>query len=344
MKVCFIAPKTINMVSGGPLTQILNTSDSLKSLGVEISFFNQWDKFDNQNYDLYHVFVGTMLNYDITQRLKQFNKKFVVSSIFFTKRSPIFIRSVIKIEDFINKFYSGIRTDYGIIKQVCESSNHVLPNTNAEANLIQRGLKISADKITVITNGVDSKFLHSTPDLFVKTYGVKDFILNVGHLGSKRKNVLSLIRAVKDLNVPTVIIGKIHNNDYGNKCLYEASLNKNILIIPGLENDSEMLASAYSACKIFALPSLFETPGIAALEAAISGANIVITKFGGTFEYFKENAIYINPYNVESIRDGIIRSFNTPSNSSLTNHIKNNFLWSKVGELTLNVYDKVINS
>jgi len=43
-----------------------------------------------------------------------------------------------------------------------------------------------------------------------------------------------------------------------------------------------MLASAYAACDVFVLPSMFETPGIAALEAGLAGAKIVITKYGGT--------------------------------------------------------------
>ncbi len=35
-----------------------------------------------------------------------------------------------------------------------------------------------------------------------------------------------------------------------------------------LDHDDPLLASAYAAARVFALPSWFETPGLAALEAA----------------------------------------------------------------------------
>ena len=39
-----------------------------------------------------------------------------------------------------------------------------------------------------------------------------------------------------------------------------------------MEHRDPLLALAYSACSVFALPSTLETPGLAALEAAAAGA------------------------------------------------------------------------
>jgi glycosyltransferase involved in cell wall biosynthesis len=125
--------------------------------------------------------------------------------------------------------------------------------------------------------------------------------------------------------------------------LKEASLNKNILIIPGLENDSEMLASAYAACEVFALPSLFETPGIAALEAGLAGAKIVITPHGGTRDYFGLLAQYVDPSSVESIRMGIVSALSVNRTDTLQHHIKKEFLWSTAAEKTLAVYQRVLS-
>ena len=107
-------------------------------------------------------------------------------------------------------------------------------------------------------------------------------MLNVGHIGPGRKNVFRLIQALEKINAPSVIIGRIEENEYGKMCLDAAKNNPRLLILDAIPNDSELLASAYAACSVFALPSLFETPGIAALEAALAGASVVITKFGGT--------------------------------------------------------------
>lgn len=102
-----------------------------------------------------------------------------------------------------------------------------------------------------------------------------------------------------------------------------------------------MLASAYGSCDTFVLPSQFETPGIAALEAGLAGAKIVITPFGGTKEYFKDMVEYPDPYSVESIKNSIEKSLNKSKDDNLRNHIKNNFLWSKIAEKTSEVYGNV---
>ena len=166
--------------------------------------------------------------------------------------------------------------------------------------------------------------------------------MNVGHIGPARKNILNLIHALKNIDHPAVIIGKITDSPYSKQCIEEAKKSKNILIIPGIDNNSELLASAYAAANVFVLPSLFETPGIAALEAALAGSKIVITPHGGTKDYFTTMAQYVEPYSVDSIREGIITSLNEKKNPELKEHIKKEFLWSRVAEKTLTVYKSVL--
>ena len=81
------------------------------------------------------------------------------------------------------------------------------------------------------------------------------------------------------------------------------------MLIGSLDNQSEMLASAYAASDTFVLPSQFETPGISALEAALAGAKIVITPYGGTKEYFKNMAEYVDSGSSEAIKAGIEKSW-----------------------------------
>ena len=119
-------------------------------------------------------------------------------------------------------------------------------------------------------------------------------------------------------------------------------MNKNILLIDELENNSPLLASAYAACDTFVLPSLFETPGIAALEAALSGAKIVITPFGGTKDYFKDMVEYVDPKSIESIQNGIEKSLNLSKSNSLQNSIKENYLWGKIAQRSLEIYRSLL--
>jgi glycosyltransferase involved in cell wall biosynthesis len=213
-----------------------------------------------------------------------------------------------------------------------------MPNTIAEAKLIEKGLGVPKEKIHCIPNGVSERFLSADSTLFQKKYGIKDFILNVGHIGPDRKNVLSLIRALHYIDHPAVIIGQVIDSREAEMCLKEAKKNKNLLVIDGLDHDSPLLASAYAACKVFALPSKFETPGIAALEAGLAGANIVITPHGGTREYFGNYAEYVNPYSIRSIRTGIENALNVSRTEALKKHIHDNFLWSHIAQKMRDVY------
>ncbi len=338
MKIMMGSYQTLSISHGGPRVQILETKNELEKLGVTVSLFDVWKEFSYKEYDAFHLFAGNIGTFHIAKHIHSLGIPLVTSSIFFTRHSPFAIKSVVTANKILHKFKKGLWSDYWLSHQIFKWSKSVLPNTTDEATLIEKGLSIPKEKITVIPNGVHSRFENGNPTLFKKKYGIEKFILNVGHIGPERKNVLNLLRAVKTIDYPVVIIGRITSGKYYEQCKEEAAKNKNILLIDGLLNDSEMLASAYAACDVFVLPSLFETPGIAALEAGLAGAKIVITPHGGTKEYFLSMAEYVEPTSAESIRKGIINALDKKKDVQLQTHIKKEFLWSSVAEKTLNVY------
>lgn len=329
------------MVSGGPQTQLHQTAKFLPNYGVEVELFNQWKSLDQRDYDLVHLFGANYINHDLAMRLSHFKIPYLVSPIFYTRRHPSFIRFSRKLENFAKKFFLGIWTDYGFSAAVCRHSAGILPNTTAEARLIEKGFEIPKEKIEVVPNGVEARFRDADPSLFVSKYGIKDFILNVGHIGSLRKNALRLVKALSQIDHPAVIIAKVHNNAYANLVLQEAKKNSNLLIIEGIDHHSDMLASAYAACDVFVLPSYFETPGIAALEAAVAGAKIVITDVGGTKEYFGDDAIYVNHRSVSSIKKGIQQGLNQKKHPALKERILKEYNWEKIAGKTAAAYRRL---
>ena len=76
-----------------------------------------------------------------------------------------------------------------------------------------------------------------------------------------------------------------------------------------IDHDDPRLASAYAAARVFALPSWFETPGLAALEAALAGAAVVITPLGCTREYFGDRVEYARPDRPAELRRAIERAW-----------------------------------
>lgn len=342
MKITLACYESLSMIHGGPRVQVLQTKRGLEELGVEVSLLNPWEQFGKGSSDLVHLFAAHLATFHLASTFHSFDIPFVASSIFFTKHPPAVIRATLKANALLKKFRSGIWTNYEYTRQVCEWSRAVLPNTTEEGRLISEGMNIPAAKVTVVPNGVEPRFEFGDPSLFTKKYGLKDYILNVGHIGPERKNMLNTIRALKQIDHPSVIIGKITDTPYARQCVAEAKESKNILIIPGFDNGSEMLASAYAAASLFALPSRFETPGIAALEAALAGTRIVITPYGGTKDYFGDLATYVEPTSVESIRAGIERTLSASVDPRIKQRMKDEFLWSKVAEKTLAVYRSVL--
>src|ERR1041385_176812 len=278
MKVCLATYQSVVLLKGGPRTQLLQTKCSLEKLGVDVSLFESWQEIDRDSVDLIHLFGANIGTYHFAREIHKLGIPLVVTPIFYTRRPAFLVRSVVAIDSVARKLANGTWTDYGIEAEICSWANKVLPNTNDEARLVEKGLGTAREKISVVPNGVEGRFYNAHPSIFTNKYGIENFILNVGHIGPARKNVFRLIQALEKINHPAVIIGRIENNEYGHKCLEEAKKNPRLLMLDSLPNDSELLASAYASCDVFVLPSQFETPGIAALEAALAGAEIVITR------------------------------------------------------------------
>ena len=341
MRVTLAGYQAVSILHGGPSTQIRNTAKYLPKFGVDVRFFDPWVPLRKEDTDLFHIFAANIGTYHLAREIRSLGIPLIVSPIVFSLHTTAFIRNVLRWGRLIQRVGKGIWFDYAITADMCQWASRVLPNTAAEGKLVSEGLGVAPAKISVVPNGVDERFYTADPTPFVEKYGVRDFILTVGHTGHIRKNVLALIRALSEIDHPAVIIGRFISGEYGDACRREAAKHSHILLIDGLEHGSEMLASAYAACDTFVLPSMFETPGIAALEAALAGAKVVITPYGGTKEYFGDLAGYVEPSSVVSIRNGIKAALARKKGTELREHVRKNFLWQAVAQKTAAAYREV---
>ncbi|OGU77763.1 MAG: hypothetical protein A2V93_10835 [Ignavibacteria bacterium RBG_16_34_14] len=342
MKICFATHEGVILSRGGPYTKIMEVREKLIQKGIEVDLFNMWHPKLNA-YDLVHLISSGFSVYNLARNMRSSKVRFIVEPVFFSTHSASFLKIFSKLDKITRKVSRGIWFDYGFTRDICEWAVKVTPNTSEELNLISEAFSIPKEKFKIIHNGVSDRFLNADPSLFEKEFGIKNFILCVGHIGAARKNIPSLVKALSKINHPAVFIGKIIDSNESEKVLKEAGNNKNLKIIEAMDNNSPMLASAYAACNTFVLPSLYETPGITALEAGLAGTKIVITPYGGTKDYFNDMAVYVNPYSVDSIKEGIEKTLNKPKDDKLKEHIKQNFLWNKIADETINLYNEVLN-
>ena len=344
MKIYLASYQTLMINRGGPTYKILSLKHTLENMGIDVQLYDMWDynlKFTDQ--DIIHIFNANVHTYPMAINLKLYGAKYVVNPIFFSNHSAQMIHMYRMLEAPFRKIFKRTYSDYFFTEYVCDNAEMVLPNTRDEGNLLCGALGVKREKIQVIYNGVEERFAHADPSLFEKKYGLKDFILYVGHLGPVRKNGLNIIRALQKIDHPSVIIADILNNEEGAACREEIQKSKNITHIHWLKHDDPLFESAYAACHTFILPTRYETPGRAALEAGLAGANVVITPYGGTREYFDTYAEYAEPSSIMSILKKTESALNKEKSSELKDHILQNFLWDKIAKQTVEMYKHVLS-
>lgn len=342
MTVYVAGYQAVSILHGGPRTQIAETVRALGQAGVEARQFDPWSPFRPEHGDIFHLFAANIGTYHLAREIHALNIPLVVSPITFSRHSSRTVRTALAVTRMAQKAGRGIWSDYALCADICSWADRLLPNSTDEGRLLARGYGVPQEKITVIPNGVEPRFGEADPALFRQTYGLDRFILSVGHTGHERKNVLLLLKALGRIDHPSVVIGRIINSRYGEACVREAERHKQILLLDGMDHASPMLASAYAACDVFVLPSHFETPGIAALEAGLAGAKVAITPYGGTKEYFRDHVEYVEPTSEESIRRGIVQALDRTNDGRLREHIRTHYLWEHVARMTADVYREVL--
>jgi glycosyltransferase involved in cell wall biosynthesis len=225
-------------------------------------------------------------------------------------------------------------------RELLKLASMVLPNSWSEATQLMRLFGVARERIRVVPNGVVPAVAFASPELFRETWGKDTFVLFVGRV-EPRKNTLGLIRATSRLDVPLVVIGEAPAGSKGYKEECQRVGGDRVSWFGRLDHHDPLLASSYAAARVFVLPSWFETPGLAALEAAIAGCAIAITPFGATKEYFGDLVNYARPDRPAEIRRAVLKCWDDGPDPRLSQRIATHFVWPKVAQITAEVYDQV---
>ena len=344
MKILFNTHNIAFQNPGGGEIQLLKTKEYLKKEGIQVKNFNKFeDKI--KDYDILHNFTILSDCYDTLKYAHQ-NKILIALSTIWWPSTEYALNSDQSFKDKLKTLSYILINKHNLfnlskVKEMMNIANLLLPNSRTEGEMITKHFGINSNKIHPVPNGVDERFAKANPKLFQEKYGIKDFVLYVGRI-EPRKNVLSLIKAIK--NKPLVIIGEAPDNqkNYEKLCKKEAS--KKVIFLGKLNHNDLLLESAYASCNTFVLPSWYETPGLVALEAGLAGAKIVITSRGATKDYFNDYVEYIDPKNLKDIKEKVEKSLKKEKTSELKDYILNNFLWKNVAVKTKEAYEKILSS
>nr|WP_299063332.1 glycosyltransferase family 1 protein [uncultured Polaribacter sp.] len=224
------------------------------------------------------------------------------------------IKTVVTIHDLIfiryPKLYSFFDRKIHLRKVTfsAKNANKIVAISQQTKRDIVDYLKIDASKIEVIYQGCHATFKEQKSDSFKKQVREKfilpkKFILNVGAL-NERKNILSLIKAIKKIETPLVVIGaKTAYFKVLKAYVDEHQLENQVQF---LENVSMAeLSAIYQMAAVFVYPSIFEGFGIPIIEALYSKTP-VITSTGSCFsEAGGPDSIYLAPKDIDALSSSI---------------------------------------
>lgn len=325
MKILFNTYPTAFNTPGGGEQQLLDYKKYLEKNEIDIELFNQWDSLP-QDCDILHFFStmpGSLSALDYIK--KELNLPLVISPNFWPD-----------IEEWKK---SGTYDEIKTILWLCEK---IIVNSFIEEEWLVRHMKIDSSFISVVHNMYNNIFLQKIEkNLFKNHFNIKEkYILNVANI-EPRKNQLSFLKALKDYpEYQLITIGSIRESWYFDACKEVAG--DQFMHLGRLSNDDPLLRSAYSGCEFFAMPSLVETPSISALEAAVSGCKILITDIGSTREYFSDFVEYINPYDIEGMKESIKNIIIKVNNEKLEKHISDNFSSDVIIKQLTSVYSNLV--
>lgn len=339
-RVAFYVYPTAFQSPGGGEIMLLKTKEYLEKAGVTVKLLDPWsDKLSS--FDILHTFGSVKDCLPMIRSAKDQGILTVLSTVCWYSWSSAWGIPTTPSRRFMSLLQQAAKEIFPAFpserRKMMLLSDLLMPNSEAEARQLVRYFRVPRDRIRVIPNAVDEHFAGAAPDLFVQKYGLRDFILTVGRI-EPRKNQLNVIRALNGTGKTLVLIGDYvpQYKSYYERCRKEAG--PDVHFLGPMPHESELLKSAYAACNTFLLATWLETPGLAALEAALAGAKVVITREGATREYFEDFVAYVNPASPRDIRRRTLEMFGQDRSAGLREHVRSRYSWTRTAELILEAY------
>lgn len=319
-----------NSIAGDGI-QLIKTKEYLEKLQVNVEISSD-PSHDLSGIDLVHIFNIMPVEevYPFFQNANRQGKKIVLSPIFWDPRE--FLEQSGSPNDFQGWWLKTMPLRLEILNRTAM----ILPNSKLELAALESVFP-ELPPAMIVPNAADIAFAAARPERFIRRYQWRDFVLSVGRI-CRRKNQLALIKAMKALKLPLVLIGPLNDSLYYRECRRQAAGGKTLFLDCLKGND---LASAYAAAKVHALVSWYDTPGLVSLEAALAGCNIVSTDRGSAREYFGGLVDYCDPGDPESIKNAVANSWHKKPDRRLKQLVLEKYTWEKAALATLEAYKAV---
>ncbi|WP_312344365.1 glycosyltransferase family 4 protein [Chryseobacterium binzhouense] len=222
------------------------------------------------------------------------------------------IKKIVTIHDLIferyPQYYSFFdrKIHFWKFRKAANSADKIIAISEQTKRDIIHFLKVPESKIEVIYQGCHKAFKEQQSEEFIQKTREKyslpgRFILNVGTI-EERKNLLNVVKALKDTNIPLVVVGK--KTKYFRKVEQFVQQHKiSVQFLEGVSMDE--LATIYKLANIFVYPSFFEGFGIPVIEALFSKTVVITSNTSCLPEAGGPDSVYVDPKNHLDIQSKI---------------------------------------
>lgn len=333
MKIAYIiTPHAVVERSNGIRSQAETWATALRQKGHQVDYINHWDYYDWPSYDAIHFFgpgpwVNTVRNY-----IRKKNPKCIYSPIY--DPSPYHENPIQRWQKRLSDLTHGkFRSTLYEVRREYQGYKCILVRSEHERTQIHKLFDVPEDLITKVPLSF-SHNLNIEENLPEK----QPFVFHMSLFTQPRKNVVRLIKAAQKYGFQLIIAGNPGTQENLDNMMAVINKAPNIKVL-GFINEEQKI-NLYRHAQVFALPSISEGVGIVAVDAALYGADIVITEIGGPKEYYNDMAEIVNPYSVDAIGQACVNLLNGKTyQPPLREHIIKEYSLSTVADRLIKVYN-----
>lgn len=191
----------------------------------------------------------------------------------------------------------------------------VVFRSQAEESHFRQYLELQDKEVIRVPPLISPKFFRkNVTSVFKESYGLQSYAIWTGII-EPQKNQLAAVQAFSGLDIDLVISGGVRVQSYADECKRQAG--PNIKFIPPIPFGSEQHLSALAHSQmVVELPLDF--PGTSAIEAAVLGSRLLLSKSDWTEELLGPYCTQVDPHNEEGIRSAVVQLLSANKSAQLS--------------------------
>jgi glycosyltransferase involved in cell wall biosynthesis len=253
----------------------------------------------------------------------------------------------------IKRFYSFIRMQAFVARRL----DRIITVSRSSAKDARLFFRVSADKIRVVYNGIDTAICSVDEEASRH----RDGLIMVANTDDRKKGVLYLLQALQllgdDGTKLTIVDDAARHSSYiedvgplpsyGSKLVRKLNLDGMVHFTGRLTR--EELARHYAAAQIAVVPSLYEGFGLPAAEAMACGTPVIATTGGALPEVVGDAGRLVPPANAGALAAAIRQLLNDKQaqrqmSEAGKRRVREQFNWEQAATKTLEIYREVMTT